>query len=142
MKILLTGSEGLIGKLIYEGLRKQYEIVGLDKKTGVDILSSDLERYFLGADALIHLAANPSTQIDEQEAAKNVEIARRVIDACDKTNSLKTIINASSINVYDIMNLFNNGQKITSDTRLNPNICEWSKGYYGKAKIEDGKSVV
>jgi nucleoside-diphosphate-sugar epimerase len=134
MNILITGSSGLIGKLITEGLGDKYSLTCLDRKGGVDILTDPLGPYFTDIDTMIHLAANPSPFIDEEEADKNVQIAKNLINASRKYG-VGRIINASSINVYPYMDLFKGGEKLTRETGLSPNL-RFADGSYARAKIK------
>jgi len=134
MKILITGSHGLIGRIISEGLRKEHRLIFVDKKIGIDILVDSLESYFKDVDTIIHLAANPSPFIDERESQKNVEITNAVIKAC-RDYGIKRVINASSINVYPYIELFEQGKQLTRQTPLSSNL-RFGNGSYGKAKIE------
>ena len=38
-KIILTGSDGLIGKEIYKFLKKNYKVIGIDIKKGYDLVN-------------------------------------------------------------------------------------------------------
>ncbi len=134
MNILITGSYGLVGKLISAELREQYRVICLDKKLGADILSDPIEQYLKDVDTIIHLAANPNPFINEEEAQKNIEISRALIKA-SRDYSIKRIINASSINVYSYIDLLESGQRLTSQTPLSPNL-RFGNGKYGNAKIE------
>ncbi|MBS3075206.1 SDR family oxidoreductase [Candidatus Pacearchaeota archaeon] len=134
MNILITGSHGLIGRIISEELKKEHNVTCLDKKVGIDLLANSLGTYFKNIDTVIHLAANANPFINRQEALKNIEIANAVIRAC-KGYKTKRIINASSINVYPYIDLFEQGQKLTRETPLSPNL-RFGNGNYGKAKIE------
>ena len=53
MKILLTGSEGFIGKNLTAYLKDKHQIICIDKKTGNDLLTCDLD---YDVDIVIHLA--------------------------------------------------------------------------------------
>ena len=53
MKILLTGSEGFIGQHIQSFLKDKHNLICLDKKTGNDLLTCDLD---YDVDLVIHLA--------------------------------------------------------------------------------------
>tara|TARA_B100001996_G_C18668877_1_gene595913 strand:+ start:1200 stop:1922 length:723 start_codon:yes stop_codon:yes gene_type:complete len=55
MNILLTGSEGFIGKHLYNSLRDLYNVIGFDKKVGQDILYAVLPSQI---DLVIHLAGS------------------------------------------------------------------------------------
>lgn len=134
MNILITGSHGLIGRIISKELEKAHELTCLDKKVGRDLLVDSLGQYFRDIETIIHLAANASPFIDERESQKNVEIARAVIRAC-MDYKIKRVINVSSINVYPYIDLFEQEQKLTRETPLSPNL-RFGDGNYGRAKIE------
>ena len=53
MNILLTGSEGFIGKNLQHFLKDKHNLICLDKKTGNDLLTCDLD---YDVDLIIHLA--------------------------------------------------------------------------------------
>ena len=53
MNILLTGSEGFIGKNLQNFFKDRYNLICLDKKTGNDLLTCDLD---YDVDLVIHLA--------------------------------------------------------------------------------------
>ena len=53
MKILLTGSEGFIGQHLQSFLKDKYNLICLDKKTGNDLITCDLD---YDVDLVIHLA--------------------------------------------------------------------------------------
>lgn len=133
-KILITGSEGVIGKIISEELKKEYNIIPIDKNIGIDILATNMKPYFSDVGTLIHLAANPAPNINKEEAEKNIEISRRVIEACNSSKNLVKIINASSINVYSYFDIYDAGKKITDKTPLIANDV-FGDDSYGKAKI-------
>ena len=53
MKILLTGHKGFIGQHLYNYLKINHKVIGLDKLTGNDLLTCDLK---YDVDIVIHLA--------------------------------------------------------------------------------------
>ena len=53
MKILLTGSEGFIGQNLQTFLKDKHQLICIDKKTGNDLLTCDLN---YEVDIVIHLA--------------------------------------------------------------------------------------
>ena len=53
MKILLTGSEGFIGQHLQSFLKDKHQLICLDKKTGNDLITCDLD---YDVDLVIHLA--------------------------------------------------------------------------------------
>lgn len=133
--ILITGSEGVIGKIISEELKKYHNLVLIDQKKGIDILRDYIKPYFSKSEILIHLAANPAPNINQKEAEKNIEISKWVIEACDSAPNLAKIVNASSINVYPYFRIYLLGKKITKETPLSANSF-FEEDSYGRAKIE------
>ena len=53
MKILLTGSEGFIGKNLQSFLKDEHQLICIDKKLGNDLINCDLD---YDVDLIIHLA--------------------------------------------------------------------------------------
>jgi UDP-glucuronate 4-epimerase len=53
MKILLTGSEGFIGKNLQSFLKDEHQLICIDKKIGNDLINCDLD---YDVDLVIHLA--------------------------------------------------------------------------------------
>ena len=121
-KILITGSEGLLGKLTVGALKGDgHELILLDKigENPVDLLKDEIDNYFSNIDTVIHFAANTRPWITDEEAKENIDITYNVLKACRK-NQVNRIVYASSINVYDMNNLYGR-DKITSETPIHPN---------------------
>ena len=137
-KITISGSNGLIGRIIANELStKDHELVLLDKDDAdnpIDILTQDFASYLTGTDVVIHLAAHVSPFIGKELAHENIRMCERMIRACDADDSLKMIINASSVNVYPYYESYKQNEIITSATPLSPNLK--FPGEYAKAKIE------
>ena len=64
MRIVVTGAGGLIGSAVAALLRREHEVVGLDRRPGpeADMLADirdvrGLEPALAGADAIVHVAA-------------------------------------------------------------------------------------
>ena len=79
MNILLTGSEGFIGKHLHNSLRDLHNVIGLDKKLNQDILNTDLPDE---VDLVIHLAGSSGVRhsLDNpQEYWENNVEASRII---------------------------------------------------------------
>jgi nucleoside-diphosphate-sugar epimerase len=126
MKILITGSEGVVGQIVKKAL-SEHELTLIDRKFNIDILKDDISKYFHGVDLVIHLAANPRPWINAKEAQENVLMMWNVLDACI-SNKVERIIFSSSVHVYDFNNLHKEGKKITKDTPLKPNVKKWEEG--------------
>ncbi|MDO8508052.1 MAG: NAD-dependent epimerase/dehydratase family protein [Nanoarchaeota archaeon] len=134
LSTIITGSHGRIGKIITPYLMDKYlcKYILVDKKNPIyplDILKDDFPNR---SDALIHLAANPDPFIERDEARKNVDITKKIIKNLENNGTVKLIVNASSINVYNYRDL----EKITLETPLDANRAFNKNGYYGLAKIE------
>ncbi len=120
-KILITISEGLIGKIIAPALIEDgHRLVLLDKKAKnpVNLLTDNLNRYFKNVETVIHLAAN-SFWINRQEEGENVMMTFNVLRNSAE-NNVKRIVYASSINVYDYSTLYLEGKKIDESTPIVP----------------------
>ena len=141
MNILITGSEGILGKVVSEAL-KEHNLVLLDKKAKnpIDLLKDYISDYFRGIETTIHLAAYPRPWISLEQAQENFLVGWNVLEECRK-NNVKRFINASSLNVYDFDNIWRKGLKITSQTPVMPNTKkEWRGGgtgeiFYARAKV-------
>ena len=105
MNILITGSEGVLGRVVSDAL-KEHSLVLLDKKAKnpIDLLKDPVRNYFRGIETTIHLAAYPRPWISLEQAKKNFLVGWNVLEECRKFH-VKRFINASSLNVYDLGNL-------------------------------------
>lgn len=134
MKILITGSEGLLGKLAQEALKKEnHEIIRLDMNgdTSVDLRNYEKSLpFFKDVETVVHFTAHPRPWITRKESIENIKMTSKVLIAC-KTQGVKRVVYESSINVYDLERLYPNG-KITKDTSTNGN----SRKYW-KAKPQE-----
>ncbi len=138
MKILVTGSEGTIGRVVVDELKKQgHDVITIDAQGAIpiDILKDSIGELFIDVETVVHLAASPNQFIDKETAHKNVMIAEKVLEATKHSDKITRIINASSINVYPYFEMYKNKETIMRDTPLSPNM-HWLPGEYAKAKIE------
>ena len=89
MKILLTGSDGFIGKHLHNHLTKKYKLINIDKISGYDLLTCDLHYQ---ADLVIHLAGlsgvRDSLNNPEEYWKQNVIASQRVFDFFSDTRIL------------------------------------------------------
>lgn len=109
LTILLTGSNGLIGKILRENLSDEFDIVGLDKKDGgdkyakVDISNYvDLDSVFremVSIDCIVHLAADPRIDADWDSVLINNIIGTRNVYECAKKHGIGKVVLASSSHV-------------------------------------------
>lgn len=99
MKFVITGSDGFIGSY----LMRRVEAVGLDRKSGNDILHMDLPE----ADVYFHLAAEPMVQNTINDPlgsfADNVLGTMKVLETCRQHNA-KIVFASSSQATEDAEN--------------------------------------
>lgn len=103
MKILLTGSNGILGKrLMIDALDKGYQIEGMNRKLYSTNDNNFLNKYISKFDIVIHAGANTDLEYCEmnpiicyQENVKNTEI---LVNAVRKNN--KKLVYISSTGVY------------------------------------------
>jgi nucleoside-diphosphate-sugar epimerase len=145
MKVLITGSSGLVGCWVAERLKKEgHQTIGLDIKPLVapcvdeqvtcDILDrsallSEMQR--IAPDALIHLAARTDLKEDKglNGYAANIDGVRNVISAVKQTPGIRRAIYTSSQLVCPI------GHVPVSDTEYSPD------SLYGQSKVMTEKIV-
>lgn len=102
MKILVTGSQGLVGKKVTELLvQKNHAVVAFDHSNGCDILDArQLEKQLQGCDAVVHCAA----RLNEKQGKDllwntNVDGTQNVVNACVK-QKITRLVFLSSVGVY------------------------------------------
>lgn len=105
-KILITGSNGRIGKILIENLSNYFDIYGLDKNNSddkhfkVDISNyAALESVFnkmVSVDCIVHLAGDPREDADWESVLINNIIGTRNIYECAKHHGIKKVVFASS----------------------------------------------
>ena len=141
MKILITGSEGMIGKLLVKALKDENELCLIDKnsKNSVDLLKDNIKKYFNGIETVIHLAANSNPRQNKKSSEENVMITWNVLEAC-KNARVKRVVYASTVNVYDVESLYKSKKIITSSTPICPHTkTDWKAGkggiFYSISKI-------
>ncbi len=133
MKILVTGSNGLIGQQVVQLLRqKNIEVVEYTKENGDDIRDAEkLKQKTKKCDAVIHLAANLNENDKPEELyAVNVDGTKNVLEACAQ-NRVARFLFASTVGVYGSTP----GTK-TEETLPNP------ETEYEKTKTEAEKLVI
>ncbi len=106
-KILITGSQGIIGKILTRNLSDDFDIYGLDIKDGEDnrYFKADVSRYdeldslfneIGSVDCIIHLAGDPQPDAAWESVLKNNITGTRNIYECARQHSVKKVIFASS----------------------------------------------
>lgn len=113
MKVLITGSSGLVGKVVVEQAKEAgYEVVSYDLADGKDILdASSLDLASQGCDVIVHLAAmdepveseiGPATTGTAEKIFEvNVQGTKNVLAAAEKNNVQKVVV-LSSVDVFGV----------------------------------------
>ena len=95
MKILVTGSAGMIGQVVCQDLQNDgHEVVGFDIARGQDILNpQQIQVTMNGCDAVVHLAAllGKESQTAEQIMAVNLLGTWHVLQAAQAANLARVV---------------------------------------------------
>lgn len=115
MKIVVTGSGGLLGRLVVsEFVSRGYEVLGLDRSPSVDghrptwvvdlLDASSISQALAGANAVVHLAAwsAPGLTSDTRTFNENVSVTYNVLKAAADAAVGKVVL-ASSIGAYGFL---------------------------------------
>jgi len=102
--ILITGITGLIGKIVFNDLKKDYPITGLslEKMDTVNHFQANIDNLeeimpaFRGQDAVIHLSADASDTASWESTLPNNIIGTYNVYEAARQNDVKRIIFASS----------------------------------------------
>ena len=136
MKVLVTGSEGFLGKhLVQELNHLGYDVVRYDLELGLDILNIEQLRYSLiECDVCVHLAAIADLYIAEEEPEIaqmiNVEGTRKIVNVCDELGV--RLLYASTCCAYGNNNVeISNEESPVAPTE-----------HYAKTKLEGEKHVL
>ena len=116
-RLVITGGGGRIATAIRPLLRQQYRILLLDVREpptaldGDEFIKSDIvslaemESALAGADAVLHLAGNPSTSVTwEEMRTANIEGTRSVYEAA-RRQGVKKVVFASTNHVMGFYNV-------------------------------------
>lgn len=103
-KVLITGITGLIGGIVYNDLKDDYEITGLARRPmeGVRHFRGSIDKLdeilpaFEGQDAVVHLAADPSMHATWESALPNNFIGTYNVYEASRRCGVKRVIFASS----------------------------------------------
>jgi len=108
-KVLITGITGLIGGIVYDNLKNDYEVCGLSRRkmerTGLRSFYGDIRELdkilpaFEGQDCVVHLAADASMSAAwDSVLQSNIIGTYNVFEAC-RLNGVKRVVYASSNHV-------------------------------------------
>ena len=93
--VLVTGSNGFIGKNLIQGLRRRedVEIMTFDIKNGLD----DLAGHLKDADIIFHLAGVNRPERPEEFEAGNAQLTQTIVDILGKEKRNTPVVFSSSI---------------------------------------------
>lgn len=118
MKILVTGSNGFIGKHMCLHLsREGYDVLPYD----LDKTEDDLNDYILEADFIIHLAGINRPLTIEEFYNGNTNFTKKLVDLIKENNRNVPIIMSSSIQA-SLDNDYGKSKKMGEDYLLNSNL--------------------
>jgi len=125
MRILITGSKGMIGQRLVRKLGEKHTTVQMSKEMGMDITrSTDCEKASEHVDVIIHAAAElDETKSPEEIWHVNVEGTQNMLHAAEK-NDVKQFIFLSSVGVYG-----DTHEKLNEKSKPNP-ITTYEKSKY------------
>lgn len=131
MRALITGSQGFVGKYLrQELLDNGYEVVGLDRNAGVNILQADMLNFeqlqaaieTAKPDVVFHLAAQTDVAKSWQEPKLTFEVnvcgAINLLEAVRSVNPKIKLLMVGSSDEYG--SLKENGENVTEDIILKP----------------------
>lgn len=109
MKVIVTGSEGFIGKVLCSTLKERgVEVVEVDTKIGRD--AKDIVQYLKSGDidCVFHLAAQTSVFNDDIQQIKydNIDVFISVVDACNEYGVKLVYASSSTANRSNITSMY------------------------------------
>ncbi len=133
MKILITGANGFLGKVIFRKLIASYEVISLGRKNSyysLDLSTEKVIEFIEKYDLVIHAAGKahfiPKTIEDEKLFFNtNVNGTKNLLDSLTLSAIPKYFVFISSVSVYGLTE----GNLIHESTKLN------ADDPYGKSKI-------
>lgn len=96
MRIGITGSNGFIGKHLKNYLELQESIVVVEFKRSYFDDKSKLQNFVKKCDAIVHLAALNRHDNQEQIYQTNIDLVKKIINACECTSSVPHVLFSSS----------------------------------------------
>jgi NAD+ dependent glucose-6-phosphate dehydrogenase len=142
-RVLVTGSNGTIGRAVWEHLGQRYELVGLDRQAGervthvADIADLDaITAACAGADAIVHLAASVSVESPWPEVLHNNLIGTYSVYEAARRSSVPAVVFASSNHAVGMYELDGMPAIYALD---DPRVIDWRAevrpdSYYGVSK--------
>lgn len=142
MKICITGSSGLVGRVTVQYLKNAgFDVITYDLSDGQDILNyAQLKQASLGCTVIVHLAAvdeptesqvgPQTTGSPEKIFAVNVQGTKNVLEAA-KENAVPKVIVLSSVDVFGVFM----GQGTADYLPLDDNHPVRPRGPYAESKV-------
>jgi nucleoside-diphosphate-sugar epimerase len=132
VKVLLTGASGFLGKIIFNTLSKEHQIIELSRSSGDYCVSleKDLIEFKESFDLVIHSAGKahsiPKTKVEKQEFFDvNVKGTENLLKGLEQAGLPKQFVFISTVSVYGL----EFGKLVSENTPL------LSKEPYGLSKI-------
>lgn len=105
-KVVITGSKGTLGSVLYDGLRPNHEVVGLDLPEGDISDYNYLLEQIQGADVVVHTAHSSSEnwhtgQIDPFNVLLEMNVFTAVIEAQVGRLIMASSVHADDFNSYE-----------------------------------------
>ena len=141
-KVLITGSDGFIGKTLIRRLTGRYDIVQYDLKQGFDILNFEqLRKAVIGVDYIVHLAAVSNIPVSVEKPIDTYKInvigTENVISLASEYNA--KVIFASSAAIFYPTSSPYAYTKLINEVQLKDSSCRWTAlrffNVYGKGSI-------
>ena len=133
MKLLLTGANGFLGKIIVKRLEKKYQIIKLSRNSGDYQFALDhrVPVFLETFDLVVHSAGKahftPKTETEKRRFYEvNVEGTKNLLKGLEPVGILKQFVFISSVSVYGQ----ESGTQIVEEHKLK------AKDAYGLSKIE------
>lgn len=102
MKILITGHQGFIGRHLFQHLSQTHTCIGLDVKSGDDILTCTLPP----SDIIVHLAALAGVRKSRSEPDRywdvNVNGSRRIFEHAERIGARVLYASSSSVKQWHL----------------------------------------
>ena len=116
--VLVTGSEGFIGKNLIAALRRREEVIikTFTSKDGQETLDAAIEE----ADIIYHLAGINRPETDDEFIKGNVGLTQTLIELLDKYNRKPAVILSSTIQAI-LDNPYGQSKKASEDALINFN---------------------
>ncbi|MFH1751915.1 MAG: NAD(P)-dependent oxidoreductase [archaeon] len=133
MKVLVTGSNGFIGRELIKELKKgkKFQVREFDRSQGFDLLDeTSLKKALTGIEIVVHLAACLDENNKKLMKKVNVAGTRKLLEACRKTGKIKQFVFVSTLGVFG-----KTKQKVNEKSKRKP------ETFYEKTKLKGEKLV-